>query len=290
MRDPARPRENQICPFCPGNESHTPLAVLSYPGIQGGWRLRVIPNKYPAVTTVSGDTAYGVHEVIIESPLHTETLGALPEEAFVDSFRAFRERVVHLKANSRLQYVQLFKNHGAGAGASLQHCHSQLIGLPTVPVQVRIELSASAQFFAARGECYFCDLVRRESDEETRVVMETEDILVLEPYAPRLPFETWVLPKRHHSHFEAAAEAEVAALARAVRGVVRRLEALFDRPSLNFFLHSNPIQEPASPCYHWHLELIPRISGIGGFEWGTGFYINAIPPEEAASILRNAAD
>ncbi len=294
------PKANGVCPFCPGEEHQTPPEILAYRDNGGPeWNLRVVPNKFPAlrvegVLDSEGDGIYdrmtgvGAHEVIIESPNHNASLADLSEKRVEDLFWAFRERILDLKRDTRLRYVVMFKNHGEPAGASLGHSHSQLIALPVVPIQVREEIEGSLRYFSFKERCVFCDMVRQESADGGRVILETDEVLVISPYAPRFPFETWILPRAHNSHFEAAHPSLIQSFAWAVRSTLRKLEKTLENPAYNFLIHTSPIQEGPLAHYHWHMEIIPRMTKVAGFEWGTGFYINPTPPEESAQYLRDA--
>ncbi len=296
-------RGGRYCPFCPGHEEKTPPEILAYRQSGGpnqpGWTLRVVPNKFPALR-VEGDfdrqgegvydrmNGIGAHEVIIEAPDHHATLAELPEKRVEDVFWAFRDRIVDLKKDRRMQYLLLFKNHGESAGASLEHTHSQLIALPVIPRRVQEELEGARRYFEFKDRCIFCDIVRQEVDSPSRVVLETQSFLVICPFASRFPFELWILPRRHQSHFEETDPPTMANLAWVMRVLLRKLDRVLERPAYNFIIHTSPVQEPPKEHYHWHIELTPRLTRIAGFEWGTGFYINPTPPEEAARFLREA--
>ena len=303
IRQPAVPSGGRFCPFCPGNESKTPPEVLAYrPGggrpNESGWTLRVVPNKFPALR-VEGDldrqgegvydrmNGVGAHEVVIETPDHMLTLSELSEKQVEDVFWAMRDRIVDLRRDKRLRYIIVFKNHGAAAGATLEHTHSQLIALPVVPKRAQEELDGSRRYFDYRERCIFCDILRQESDSGTRVVLESEHFLAVTPYASRFPFETWILPKRHSSHFEASEIPEVQNLGWMQRAILRKIDKVLEQPAYNLMIHSSPVQEGAMAHYHWHIEIIPKLTNAAGFEWGTGFYINPTPPEEAARFLRD---
>ncbi len=294
------PNGNGTCPFCSGHEDQTPPEVLAYrENGSNGWNLRVVPNKFPAlrvegVLDREGEGLYdrmtgvGAHEVIIESPEHSVSLADLPEKRVEDLFWAFRDRIVDLKRDRRLRYILLFKNHGEAAGASLQHSHSQIIALPVVPIQVQEEIDGAKRYYSFKERCVFCDIVRQDAAEGSRVILETDEILVISPYAPRFPFETWVIPRAHGSHFENAHPSLIHSLAWAMRAIIRKIERVLEHPSYNFVIHTAPVQEAPLDHYHWHLEIIPRLTRVAGFEWGTGFYINPTPPEESAQFLRDA--
>ena len=295
---------DEACPFCEGHEQMTPRELFalrrngSGPNTRG-WDLRVIPNQFP-VLRVEGSldrqgeglfdkmNGIGAHEVIIETPRHEETLASMEDAAIEQVLWAFRERVQDLKQDRRFRYIIVFKNHGAAAGASLEHSHSQLIALPIVPREVRDEVDGARAHFAAKERCVFCDIVRQETHDRRRLIAENADMVAVAPYAPRFPFETWILPKRHQSVFEESARHEYAALARLLGDMLRRLNRALRCPPYNLLIHSAPLAEPASDFYHWHVEIIPTLTKVAGFEWATGFYLNPTAPEEAAQVLRDA--
>jgi UDPglucose--hexose-1-phosphate uridylyltransferase len=274
----ARPNEfsgdSGPCPFCRGNEAETPPELLRYPSPDGSsWRLRVFPNKYPAITQECG----GAHEVIVESPEHISSFGQVPVAAAIDLLRAARDRMLVLKRDARIQYIQFFSNNGPGAGASREHVHAQLIGIPEIPEQVRLEL----QRYSEAGACLLC-----EPSHQNRLVHQDNEVLIVAPYAPRVAFETWVVPRRHASHFERAPETSIDAVATALHRLIQCLGALVPGTSYNFLLSTAPLQTEPLAYYHWRIEVLPRVTGIGGYEFGTGCYINSITPEESAASLR----
>ena len=293
-----------FCPFCPGNESKTPSEVLAYrPDGAGrdaqGWTVRVVPNKFPALG-IEGTlnrsaegmfdkmNGIGAHEVIIETPEHDATLATLSEKRIEDVMWAFRDRILDLKKDKRFKYIMIFKNHGPAAGATLEHAHGQLIALPIVPKHVLEEVVGAKEYYKYKERCVFCDIIRQETDAGVRIVSENERFLTIAPYAPRFPFETWILPKKHESAFENASSQTYEALARALKNLLQRADMVLDKPAYNLVIHSAPVQEGPMEHYHWHVEFMPRLTKIAGFEWGSGFYQNPTPPEEAAMFLREA--
>lgn len=298
------PPSSAMCPFCPGQERLTPKEILAYrphgsdPN-SPNWTVRVIPNKFPALH-VEGDmgreglglydrmNGIGAHEVIIETTNHKDSLADLPAKRVEDVLWAFRDRILDLKKDLRFRYILIFKNHGAAAGATLGHSHSQLIALPVVPTSVLEEIEGCRQHFQQKERCIYCDIMRQESSEGTRVVVENPEFLCLAPYAPRFPFEMWILPKRHAGYFEESQRAQFEFLAPILCEALRRMDAVLARPAYNFILHSSPLHEKTGSFYHWHLEIIPKLTQVAGFEWGTGFYINPVSPEDSAKALREA--
>ena len=293
------------CPFCNGNETETPHEVAAWrdpasSADRQGWQVRVVPNKFPALRgpgeadahrdgVFEGMQGIGVHEVIIEAPEHVASLTQVRPANVQATLRLYRDRLRHWKRDARLVYGMIFKNVGSQAGASLEHTHSQLIALPVVPINVRDEMEGSLAHYQEQGECVFCAMTRQESAQGQRIVLETERFTAFCPYASRFPYETWILPRRHESHFEEMPDTEVPYLAELLQAVLGRLESALSRPAYNYILHTSPFDSPLLPHYHWHLEIIPRLTRIAGFEWGTGFYINPVLPERAAAQLRDAS-
>ena len=187
-----------------------------------------------------------------------------------------------------MRYILLFKNHGGPAGATLEHPHSQLIALPIVPAFVREEIDGARRHYAQKERCVFCDIVHQELTTGTRVILENADMVAIAPYAPRFPFETWLVPRRHGSRFEEAPQHEYESLARLLKALLLRVNRALESPSYNLIVHTSPFSEDTGEFYHWHLELMPRLTKVAGFEWGTGLYINPTSPEEAARVLRDA--
>ncbi len=300
-------REDRPCPFCTGQEHDTPNEVFAIrsPGTSPdspGWQLRVVPNMYPAVREIGSTEGRsnegffqqypgaGRHEVVIESPHHVANPAHLSDDLFRDVFIAYRERLNAHAADPALQYVSVFKNVGAEAGASLGHCHSQLVALPLIPDLVHQELSGSQDYFMRSGRCVFCDLVRFELAENVRLVTETPHLLAIGAYAGRFSHETWVLPKLHASRYETISDSLAAELAGLMKRLVSALDRVLAEPAYNWFLHAAPLRSPELPHYHWHFELMPRTSRPAGLEWGTGCFINAVAPEAAAVQLREALE
>ncbi|MBI2357539.1 MAG: galactose-1-phosphate uridylyltransferase [Deltaproteobacteria bacterium] len=293
------------CPFCAGNEEATPPEIAAYrpdgsrPNAPG-WTLRVVPNKFPALMIEGelgrrGDGVYdlmngvGAHEVIIETPKHESNIGSLSEAEFEDLLWAYRDRVLDLNKDKRFRYILIFKNQGAEAGATLEHTHSQLIALPIVPRNVVEELKGALEYYKYKERCVYCDIVTQEIEDRGRLVSENEHFLVICPFAPRFPFETWILPKKHSPFFEHASKQEYLDLSRALRETLVRLNRALNDPPFNYIIHSNPLREPENGHYHWHIEIMPKLAQVAGFEWGSGFYINPVTPEDSAISLREIA-
>lgn len=302
FQSPADASRGGTCPFCNGNEATTPPEIMGYrpdgskPN-SPGWTLRVVPNKFPALMIEGeldrrADGVYdfmngvGAHEVIIETPNHETNMGLLSEKQFEEVLWAYRDRILDLRKDKRFRYGLIFKNQGPEAGATLEHTHSQLIALSIIPSNVIDELVGAKEYFKYKERCIYCDIVRQEIEEKARVVSENENFIVICPFASRFPFETWILPKRHSPYFEHASNREYEYLSRSLRETLIRLNRTLNDPPFNYIIHSNPFEETENGHYHWHIEIMPKLTHVAGFEWGTGFYINPVTPEEAAQSLR----
>ena len=291
------------CPFCAGNESLTPPDLLRTPGsLAEPWRARIVPNRYPIVTaaaigrpadanqTVAPRPAHGVHEVVIESPAHVRSILAIEPADWRDVWEMCRERLATLADQGGLTWATVFKNSGVRAGASLEHVHSQLVAVDFVPPALEAELIA-----ADRSADPFGDLVRT-AETEDRIVDEAGDLVAIVPPAPRQPFETWILPREPDHYFHATTSDRVAALADLTRSLVGRLDRLLPQADYNWWLHQppftrHPVCGPSLPVparWHWHLEIMPRINGLAGFELGAGCHITTARPQESARLLREA--
>ncbi|HKV43630.1 MAG TPA: galactose-1-phosphate uridylyltransferase [bacterium] len=296
------PNHSASCPFCEGQEAKTPpeIAAVRRPGTHRdapGWEVRVVPNKFPALR-IEGSTAtafdgifetmggVGAHEVIIETPNHLLHPATMSPAQLASAIWMYRERYRDLDRDDRFKYLLLFRNHGRPAGASLSHPHTQLIALPIVPKRATEELEGAQAYFAREGRCVYCDLLGQEAATKIRVVWENDEFAVFAPFAAWCPFECWLMPKRHEAAFVNLTDAQIPALAEAMRDTLGRLYHCLGNPPYNFIVHTAPYDAKVGHFYHWHIEIIPRLSQVAGFEWGSGFYINTVPPENAARYLR----
>lgn len=290
-----------FCPFCPGNEDKTPPEVLAFrdplstPNAPG-WKIRVVPNKFPALQIEGeldkrGNGIYdmmrgvGAHEVLIESADHAKSLACLPDDHIERIFWALRDRSVDLNKDPRFKYVLIFKNWGEEAGASLEHSHIQLIATPIIPKRAMEELGGAKFHFQLKERCIFCDIIKQEAEVGKRIVYSNDHFIAITPYASRFPFETWILPLEHISAFEKTNTEYFSALADIMKTVLQRMDKVLDEPPYNFIIHTSPCKTPDLEYYHWHIEIMPKLTRVAGFEWGSGFYINPTPPEDAAQIL-----
>lgn len=298
-----RPEWSENCPFCPGNEARTPPEVLAYRK-QGapntpGWWIRVVSNRYPALAIEGGlnkagrglyDTMNGVgaHEVIIETPSHNKNLARIEESAIADLVWAWRDRYLDLRKDRRFQYIVIFRNQGELAGASLVHPHCQLVATPVVPLDIVQEMEGFKRYAEFHDRCIMCDTLRQELDDGERMVLENDYFAALEPFASKYPFETMIIPKIHRGAFADMLPAEVEQFASILKGALLKLEVCLRNSPYNFNLHIAPCNQETADGFHWHLDIVPRLTTAAGFEMGTGIYINATRPEDAASFLREA--
>ncbi|QDU93877.1 galactose-1-phosphate uridylyltransferase [Lignipirellula cremea] len=302
---PARRRALR-CPFCGGNEDATPHALAEYRGARNGsaslWQARVIPNKYPAFVgdappdrsngrTIqpagfhSADNA-GRHEVIVESRRHVASFAQLTEDEAERAATVYRDRLLALTETPGLVYGALFKNTGADAGASIEHTHSQLIGMPFLPPEAVLEIENCRQHYNATGGPLLAEIVASELEQAIRVVARTENFIAFCPYASRFPFQMWVAPLQATPRFEHTPVEQLHELAGLLKHLVARIETATQGASHNMLLHTAPLKKTVCPGFSWRLELFPRISRQAGLEWGSGVFINTVAPETAAARLR----
>jgi len=300
------------CPFCDGNEFSTPPEIAAFRDKNApngpNWKVRVVPNKYPALR-IEGDleraaagqydrmNGIGAHEVIIETPEHDKDISDLPIDHIACILTMYRTRLLDLQRDSRFRYILIFRNHGAAAGASLEHPHSQIIATPVTPRTVAMELQSARAHYQLKERCIFCDIITEELREHSRIVSADDDFVTWCPYASRFPFEMMLAPRRHSHDFAAMDDAQILRLARHLREVILRMKESLDDPPYNFLLHTAPSFQVKNARvgywttiehdWHWHFEILPRLTKTAGFEWGTGFYINPTKPEDAAQYMRD---
>ncbi len=225
----------------------------------------------------------------IENPDHQATLATMPIEAVEDVLWAYRDRIRDLSGDQRFRYILVFKNQGLAAGATVEHSHSQIIALPIVPKRAKEEIDGARKFYDYKERCIFCDIIQQEINQGVRLVNENQGFITICPYAPRFPFEVWILPKQHNHEYQSNSKEMIENLALTLSDTLKRLNRVLDTPPYNFILHTTPVNHiDTSLYYHWHIEIIPKLTRVAGFEWGSGFYINPTPPEESARFLREA--
>ncbi|MCF7916448.1 MAG: galactose-1-phosphate uridylyltransferase [Candidatus Omnitrophica bacterium] len=294
------------CPFCLGNEAMTPPETdADRPGSKKpdspGWLTRTVPNKFPALENdlerksekegiFEKREGFGFHEVIIENPNHNKTMFQLSKEEMIRVFNVYKRRFNLLAKNKKLKYILIFKNHGLAAGASLEHPHTQLICLPILPKRVTEELEATKNYFSQNDKCMFCEMIAKEKKEKIRIIEENEDFIAFCPFFSRSPFEITILPTTHSSNFANINDQQIGNLSDIFKKLFVKLNQVLGDYPYNFLIHTSPIntKEENQIYYHWHIEFLPKLGEIAGFEWATGGYINPILPESAAKHLQEA--
>lgn len=289
------------CPFCEGRESDAGQEILAWreggPANVPGWSVRVVPNRHPKLRIEGGmdirtdglfesRDGLGAHEVVIETPLHDQPLHALDADRLWRVLWAWRTRMQDLKRDSRFTSIVIFKNHGRAAGARLDHSHSQLAAYPLVPPALAGKVQGSARHHAETGRCIFCDTIAQEVHDRQRIISDQDAIVTYAPFASRVPFETWLMPRDHAPRFEETSDQSLELLASAMRTVMSGIDWALERPAYNLVLHSGPLTGEADHAFHWHLEILPRVTRYSGQEWGSGMHRNPVAPEEAARLLR----
>lgn len=298
----AVPAHDPACPFCTGNEALSGAALYSIPGEDGRWSVRSILNKFSAlspqgaVTCADGPREFGetvngvgLHEVLVESTRHDLSLAQLPVEQTQRVIAAYLQRFRDCYADPRIRHVIIFKNHGLDAGASQQHPHSQVAGIPIVPGQVHDRLECAARFFAESGQCLACTMIAQELEAGTRVIAETAHFVAFIPYAALSPYHLWIFPKVHSACFSALPPEAVQDLAEVVHTILAKVHGLLSNPPFNLVVRSLGPQEADAPHFHWYISIVPRVNRTAGFELGTGMYINPSLPETSAQALREYA-
>jgi len=294
------PSYSENCPFCPGNEARLPEdgIICEKKTINGKWLVRVVPNKFPALVKYGNVKrseienlflqmdGVGSHEVIIETPVHNKTLALLPIETVGQVISIYRERFLELSRDPRFKIAIIFKNHGERAGTSLEHPHSQLIATPIVPLHIRHRLKEATEFYDDWGKCVYCSMLETELKQHLRIIKETDKFVSFIPFAAALPFEINILPKRHTSTFGEITDDEISDFAGMLVYVLEKLYRKLNDPDYNFIIHTAPFSEKGEDYYHWHMEILPRLTKVAGFEMGSGIYINTSIPEDCAIFLR----
>lgn len=293
------------CLLCPGKEGETPAEITSIKE-EGRWLVRVIPHFNP-LFQIEGDLGrrgvgmydrmnnIGANEIVIETPEHERS----PEDIGIDQINrvlnVYRDRLADLEKDARLRYVFIYKNRGRAAGAIFSHPHSQVVATPIIPKRIKEELDGAKQYYAYKERCIFCDMMREEMRMEDRVIYETRDFIAFSPFAPKFPFEFWILPKRHSCAYQDIISSEIEDLSLMMMTMIQKLKKVLNNPPYNLVIHTAPNRIPRKDHwhtlgedFHWHIEVMPRLIRMSGFEWGSGFYILSTSPEEGAKYLREA--
>lgn len=292
------------CVFCYGNEHATPAEVYCFrerpnSDNNSGWTLRIVTNKFSALNldgnfavdnnNLLKTTGYarGKAEVVIESPHHSLNTALFPEMQITLMLRSYKERYIELSKDKEIQYISIFKNNGSHAGATIAHPHSQIIATPVIPPVVLNELNGAKQYYQEHNRCVYCDMIEMELKDQSRIIYENDDFISFAPYASRTPFETWVAPKFHSSNYEQLTDSQLKSLTDIWKTVLFKIYKGLDNPPYNYYIHTSPTRENTQSYYHWHMELVPKMTMMAGFEMGTGMFINISIPEECAEYLRS---
>jgi UDPglucose--hexose-1-phosphate uridylyltransferase len=300
---PPLPSHKQSCPFCTGNERMTPREVLAdrenTAADTEGWQVRVVPNKYPALDPTieaewfsragyfNGVLGFGVHDVIVDHPRHDQSIATMPLEDVERVFFIYRERYRQLETNEHILLINIFRNYGLKAGASLEHPHSQVIATPIIPTRIQHRLNMAKEYYQIHKRCVTCDLVEKTLEVKERTIIETPRFVVFMPFASQSPFETWIVPRRHCPSFGEINNRECRELAELMRDVLWRIHTALGDPDYNYLIQASPTNTRYREKYHWFVQILPRVVPSVGFEISSGIYISTAKPEETAFFLRN---
>ena len=293
--------DERNCPFCPGREAETPGELWRLSAPDGTWRVRVVPNRFPALAedgsasrrvSPEGFVAMpgvGRHEVVIESPEHDADLARTDDEAVRGVLEAYRSRYRALRAAGTALII-IFRNHGTGAGTSLPHPHSQIVASPVVPIQIRQRFEVAQQHYDDLGTCLYVDILERELRDGRRIIAEGPRFVAFQPFASASPFETWIMPRIHQPSFGDTDDDALDDLAGMLRAVLSGLSIALGDPDYNYVVQSAPTSDEHAEYYVWHLRIVPRLATPAGFELGSGMLVNPSCPEDTAAALRRAVD
>ncbi len=290
------------CAFCSGQEKETLPEIFAIREDNTsrddvGWKVRVIPHKWGVLypdyfynnnvkESCKGMLGIGRHEIIVESPLHIVHIRDLKLKRITEILKVYQMRMKDIYKDDVIKYVSIFKNQEEAACISMFHAHSQIIGLPFIPQNIKKEYSISKDYYAAKKSCIYCNEINNKDSQKERLIELTDNFISFVPFAPRFLFETHIYPKKHSADFSSQSPEEFHELATILKSSIMKICMLFDDPPLNYCIHSAP-PNAHEKNYHWHIEIYPHPLGVGGFEWASGSFINPALPEEAAMLLRN---
>lgn len=286
----------ETCPFCPGNEAKTPDEQYRIRD-EKGWKIRVVPNKF-AVLSKEGEchrtntglkksvNGVGIHEVIIETPVHNLTTATMPVEQLKEVIQTYKDRFIEIYKDQRIEHVIIFKNNGPASGTTIEHPHSQIVGIPVIPLQIRSRIENAMRFFDDTGECLMCKTINDEINDGTRILSNTEHFVSFIPYAALSPFHIWIFPKRHSGSFSDLRSEEIWDLSINLKSTMAKLYYGLEHPDFNYVIRSGKPSNTDSEFIHWYISIVPRVAMASGFELGSGMYINPLIPEVSAEFLR----
>ena len=286
------------CPFCPGNESRTPDELYRLDD-ETGWKIRVVPNKFGRLSREGEKTrcttglkehvsGIGVSEIVIESPIHSHTIATMSLADTARVLQTYKDRFVQTSRDPRVEHVMIFKNYGPASGTSISHPHSQVVGIPVIPIEMKERISSYMRFFDENGSCLGCQTLDDELKDGSRILFTTEHFVSFVPYAALSPFHIWIYPKRHSGSFADICDEELQDFAKNLKSTMSSLYYGLEDPDLNFIIRSSKPSDAGSEFQHWYLSIVPRVWTVSGFELGSGIYVNPLLPELSAEFLRRA--
>ncbi len=299
--EPHKDEDQHNCPFCEGNEKLTPSESLSFRKAgtqpnQPGWWVRTFPDQKP-ILIPTGDVwregigmfdamnSIGIHEIVVEVPQHNQTLQNVSIDQVKELVWAYKQRLLEIKKNPRYKHFMVVKNSGKGV-SSFTHSHSHIVATPIIPKRIEEEIDGAREYFHYHDRCVYCDIIRQELEQNSRIISSDSMFLAFCPFAARFPFEIMIIPKAHQPFFENLDKEHVNGFANILQVALKKMQSLLPNLPYNYIIHTSPCTDSYRDFFHWHLEIIPKLTQIAGFEWGSGFYINPTPPEDAAQMLR----
>jgi len=274
-------QNSKKCPFCPGNEDQTPPENFNNGDNIKNWTIRSFPNKYPAFTQLENGNNSGIQDVIVESDKHDINMGDFSQKHLRELLTVYKKRFESIKAKKSIKYILLFKNHGLMAGATLEHPHSQMVGLSFIPRNVEKRIAELRKYYNQNKQCYYCRLV-----DKTEKIFENKYFALIAPPVARFSYETWILPKNHQQHFELSGDEQLSDLAEILLKQIKALNMAQDKPAFNILLNNGLYDSNHDDVFHWNIQIIPRVSFQAGFEYATGMYINQVEPDRAVQELK----
>lgn len=292
------PAHDRGCPFCPGNEHMLDEIIMQGgEGDYGTWLTRVVPNKFPALVPQGGRgrreegiylamDGFGRHEVLIENPMHNLQMALLSGDAVRGILETYHTRYLRLMDEEDNMMVLIFRNHGPKAGTSLIHPHSQIIATSIVPWYIRFREEKAQAYHDKWGRCVYCDILSFEAEERRRIIHENSSFVGFIPFAAEVPFEIWIVPRRHRADFGSITVPEKDDLTEILRKILGVLFERLNDPDYNYVIHTAPRYKAGEPHIHWFIRIRPRLTTQAGFEIGSGMSINPSMPEDDADFLR----
>lgn len=300
---PSLQRYKADCPFCNLAKFPQEPDILRLPDDERNWQVHIFPNKYPAFVPneefrswnegpYRATNAVGYHE-LLATRYHNQDDATASRHTIELELEALVLRYRQLKSQPSVNYIQIIKNHGKEAGGSIEHPHHQIFSVPVLPGDIADLLHGTERYAKKHGEKAFTIILNHEREQKKRIVFENDYFTAFCPYASRVPFETWIMPRKSDPFFEDIGPEERYALAEAMQQVLGKMYTGLQDPPYNYYIHSAPCDENGFVCdrslfqhFRWHVAIMPRLSMTAGFELGTGIEINTVLPEDAAAYLR----